>query len=251
MRRKLVGTLFAILGLMLWAGAAPAATLAGTVVAVSGSCTAHGRALKSRRCGAGQRYGRSSRTGSNLKLQMTDGSVISVAPGSSMTVTSYNVGGAGRQCEALVDAGVLRAVVAPVGGPSTFEVATAVGTASVRSGSADWFIVAQAGSAQVGVLAGTVDLTSAATGRSVSIPAHWGTRLRGGLDPMLPRLWAQMEFDAVIAGSHRMLPICPTKVGDSAFADRWRRYLRVLCPWVDAYIRRPQDQHDLGRDLPL
>ena len=34
MRRKLVGTLFAILGLMLWVGAAPATELAGTVVAV-------------------------------------------------------------------------------------------------------------------------------------------------------------------------------------------------------------------------
>jgi len=48
------------------------------------------------------------------------------------------------------------------------------------------------------VLAGTVDLTSIVTGQSVSIPAHWGTRLEAGLDPVLPRLWAQAEFDAVI-----------------------------------------------------
>ena len=38
MRHKLIGTLFAILSLTLWTVAAPAATLAGTVVAVSGSC---------------------------------------------------------------------------------------------------------------------------------------------------------------------------------------------------------------------
>jgi hypothetical protein len=197
MRRKLVGTLFAILGLMLWVGAAPATELAGTVVAVSGSCTAHGRALKS-----GDAVQVSDTvdvpTGSNLKLQLTDGSQISVAQGSSMTVISYSVDGAGRQANLSLAQGVLRAVVAPFGGRSTFEVATAVGTASVRSGSADWFIVVQAGSAQVGVLAGTVDLTSAARGGAVSIPAHWGTRLESGLAPMMPRVWTQMEFKAVI-----------------------------------------------------
>jgi hypothetical protein len=197
MRRKLFGTLFAILGLMLWAGAAPAAELAGKVVAVSGSCTAHGRALKS-----GDAVQVSDTVdvpaGSNLKLQMTDGSEISVAQGSSMAVISYSFDGAGRQAKLSLAQGALRAVVAPFGGPSRFEVATAVGTASVRSGSADWFIVVQAGSAQVGVLAGTVDLTSAARGGAVSIPAHWGTRLESGLAPMMPRVWAQMEFNAVI-----------------------------------------------------
>ena len=45
MRRKLVGTLFPILGLMLPAGAAAGPTLAGTVARVSGSCTAGGRVL--------------------------------------------------------------------------------------------------------------------------------------------------------------------------------------------------------------
>jgi hypothetical protein len=46
MQRKLVSTLFAMIGLLLWADAAPAATLAGTVVAVSGSYTARGYALR-------------------------------------------------------------------------------------------------------------------------------------------------------------------------------------------------------------
>jgi hypothetical protein len=94
--------------------------------------------------------------------------------------------------------GALRAQVTSVTGPSTFEVSTASGTASVGSASADWFIKAQVDSAQVAVLAGTVDLTSIVTGQSVSIPAHWGTRLEAGLDPVLPRLWAQAEFDVVI-----------------------------------------------------
>ena len=196
MQGKFLGTLFAILGLMLWADAAPAVTPAGTAVAVSGSCTARGRALK-----PGDAVQVSDTidvpAGGKLKLRMADGSVISVAPGSSMTVESYHVGGAGRHVKLSLTQGLLRAVVAPVGGPSTFEVSTAVGAAAVRSGSADWFINAQPGSAQVGVLDGDVDLTSAATGRLVSIVSHWGTRLEAGRDPVPPRNWTEAEFDAV------------------------------------------------------
>jgi hypothetical protein len=48
------------------------------------------------------------------------------------------------------------------------------------------------------VLAGTVVLTSLATGRSVTIPARWGTRLETGLDPVAPRLWSAATFaDAI------------------------------------------------------
>jgi len=135
--------------------------------------------------------------GGNLKLQMADRSVVSLAPDSIMTVTSYGVGGSGRDVRLSLTQGVLRANVTSVGGPSTFEVLTAAGTASLASESADWFVKAQPVAVQVGVLAGSIDLTSAATGQSVSIPAHWGTRLETGLDPVLPRIWAQKEFNAV------------------------------------------------------
>jgi hypothetical protein len=196
MQRKVVGTLFAILGLMLWANAAPAATPAGTVVAVSGLCTAGGRALK---LADAVQVGDTVDVpaGGKLKLRMADESLISVKSGSSMTVASYSLGGTRRDAKLSLTQGLLRVVLAPVGGPSTFEVSTAVGTASVRSDTADWFIEAQAGTAQVGVLIGDVDLTSAGTGRSVSIPGHWGARLEAGRDPVPPRNWTQAEFDAV------------------------------------------------------
>lgn len=196
MQRKFVGALFAIFGLMLWANATPAAIPAGTVVAVSGSCSTGGRALKP---GNAVQVGDTINVaaGGKLKLRMADGSVISVAPGSAVTVEGYNVGGTGRYAKLWLTQGLLRAVVAPVGGPSTFEVSTAVGTASVRSASADWFVKAEPGSAQVGVLDGDVDLTSVATGRSVSIPGHWGTRLESGRDPVPPRNWTQAEFDVI------------------------------------------------------
>ena len=184
-QRKSIGALFMIFGL-LWVGAA-AATPAGTVVGVSGSCTDLGRPLSR---GDMVQIGDTLDVlaGGNLKLRMTDGSVISIASGSRITVT-----GSGRVAKLLMTQGLLR--VASVTRP--FEVSTAVGTAAAASDSADWFVKAEARSAQVGVLAGTVNLTSSPTGESVSIPTHWGTRLEAG-PPVPPRVWNQMEFNAVI-----------------------------------------------------
>ncbi len=196
MRCKLIDLLFAMLGLMLWTGVADAIP-AGMVIAVSGSCTGHGCVPK--RGDVVQVPDRITvPAGGHLQLRMADGSVVSVAPGSSMTVARYNIGSTGRYAKLSLTQGLLRVLITPASGPSTFQVATAVGTASVRSGSADWFIKAQADSAQVGVLAGTVELTSALTRQTVSIPSHWGTRSEAGLDPVLPRRWAQREFNAVI-----------------------------------------------------
>jgi hypothetical protein len=192
---KLVGVLFTIFGLIIWAGAA-AATPAGTVIGVSGSCTDHGHVLnRGDAVHAGDAL--DVPAGGNLKLQMADGSVISVAPGGTMTVASYSIDGSGRDVKLWLTQGMLRAQVTSVRGPSKFEVSIPGGTSSVTSKSADLFIEALPDSAQVGVLAGTVDLTSTATGQSVSIPAHWGTHLETGLDPVLPRAWAQREFNAV------------------------------------------------------
>jgi hypothetical protein len=195
MRRKLVGVVFVILGLMIWAGGG-VATPAGTVAVVSGSCTDHGHVLKA---GDAVQIGDTLEVpgGSHLKLQMVDGSVISVAPGSSITVERYNIASSGRDVKLSLTQGLLRAQVSSVTGPSTFDVSTAAGTASVGSASADWFIRTQTGLAQAGVLAGKIDLTSTATGESVSIPAHWGTRLEAGRSPVPPRNWTQAEFEEV------------------------------------------------------
>jgi hypothetical protein len=192
MERKLVGARLAIFGLMLWAGTA-AATPAGTVIRVSGSCTDHGRVLNP---GYIVQIGDLLEVpmGGNLKLRMNDGGVISVASSTRITVANYRNAGSGRGAKLLLAQGLLR--VSSVARP--FEVSTAVGTAAAGSDSADWFIKAEAGSAQVAVLAGTVDFTSKMTGESVTIPARWGTRLEAGLSPLPPRVWSQMEFNAVI-----------------------------------------------------
>lgn len=179
-----------------------AATAAGSVVAVSGECTieTQGRRAVLR---IGDPVGVSDTVdvpaNGKLKLRMSDGSIVSVAAGSRMMIASYQTDAAGQRQEARLTLaqGLLRAVVAPVQRPAAFEVSTAVGTAAVRS--TDWFIEAQGGSAQVGVLAGSVSLISGATGREVTIPARWGARLEAGRDPVSPRVWAPAEFEAVIA----------------------------------------------------
>jgi hypothetical protein len=175
---------------------------AGTVVGISGVCfVVSGGSRAALRLGQSVQVGDTLDVAASakLKLRMADGSIISVASATQVTIRAYAIDAAGQRQDATLSLGqgLLRAVVAPVTGPAKFEVDTAVGTAAVRS--TDWFVEAFRASMQVGVLSGTIVLTSDATGRSVAIPALWGGRLEAGLDPVPPRLWSQAEFDAVLA----------------------------------------------------
>ena len=204
-RRKLLGAVGLILGLILWGCMHPAAPV-GTVVARAGSPIARGHVLK-----RGEAIQINDAIDvparSNLKVQMADGTMISVAPESRLTIANYSAGTDGRHAKLALMQGLLRVLVPPATGPLTFEVSTPVGTASMRSASADWFITAEPDSVRVGVLTGTADLTDEATGQSVLIPSHWGTRMAAGHSPILPRVWTQMEFNAVI----RLTECCQSK----------------------------------------
>jgi hypothetical protein len=136
--------------------------------------------------------------GAKLKLRMNDGSIISVAAGSRLTITDYRVGNGGESRDATLSlgAGLLRAVVSILKGSPHFEVDTATSVAAVRS--TDWFIEAQPGTTQVGVLEGRVSLKSVATGREIVIPARWGARVEAGRDPVPARAWTAAEFESVI-----------------------------------------------------
>lgn len=189
-------------GLLLLADrAASAASPAGEVVGVRGQCfDLSGGGRTALTLGAAVAVGDTVEVpaGARLKLRMSDGSILSLASGSAVTIREYALGPSGRRRNALLSLGLglLRALVT-TGSPGRFAVETAVGVAAVRS--TDWFVEVQPGAARVGVLRGAVTLTSRATGRSVTIPAHWGGRLEAGLDPTPPRLWSPAEFDAVIA----------------------------------------------------
>jgi hypothetical protein len=134
-----------------------------------------------------------------VKLAMSDKSAVSLASATRVTLAAYEVDAAGQRQQArlALAQGLLRVVVAPANGPAGFEVSTSVGTAVAHS--TDWFIEALPGSAQVGVLSGSVSLTSGATGRSVTIPGRWGARLEAGRDPVMARVWGPSEFQGVIS----------------------------------------------------
>jgi hypothetical protein len=200
MRRGIVGLLAGAL-LLLFGNVAATAAPAGTIVGVNGACfvvSAGARTVV--RLGQPVQIGDTVEVPANgkLKLRLIDGSVVSVASGSRMSVAALSTDGAGQRQDARLTLaeGLLRAVVAPVQHPSRFEVNTAVGTASVRS--TDWFVEATGGAMQVGVLTGSVVMTSAATRRSEIIPARWGARLEAGRDPVPPRTWSEAEFQSVI-----------------------------------------------------
>jgi hypothetical protein len=133
--------------------------------------------------------------GAKLKLRMVDGSVLSAASGTRVTIESYVA--QPRDAKLALAAGLLRAVVAKVGQPARFEVDTATGVAAVRS--TDWFIRIVGEATHVGVLEGRVRLASAATHRAVEIPAGQGARVESGHNPVPPHVWSQAEFDDVIA----------------------------------------------------
>ena len=199
-RRELL--LLAIAAALASARSAFAEAGIGNVVGVQGQCTVQrqGRAVSLK---LGETMLASDTitvpAGCKLKLRMSDGSVISLGSGTQVTLAAYQIDAAGQRqnVQLSLAQGLMRAVVSPVDHPATFEVSTAVGTAAVRS--TDWFIEATPGAAQVGVLSGSVTLTSNATQRSVTIPARWGARLEAGRDPVEARVWSPQEFQAVIS----------------------------------------------------
>lgn len=188
--------------LLLLSAAAAVAAPGGSVIGLSGtSYVESGAARHPLKLGEAVQIGDTVEVsaGARLKLRMTDGSVISLASATRMTVGSYEVDTSGRRKEAKLSLGLglLRAVVTRGGGPGTFEVQTAVGTSGVRS--TDWFVETQPGWVQVAVLTGSVALTSAATGAVTTVPARWGAKLDTSHEPATARRWTAAEFGRLIA----------------------------------------------------
>ena len=174
---------------------------AGEVLALSGQCSGEiGGGKKPLKRGDAVHVGETLEVaaGAKLKLRMDDGSIIAIASEGRLTIADYRIGNGGESRTATLSlgAGLLRAVVSALKGSPHFEVDTATGVAAVRS--TDWFIEAQPGSTQVGVLEGRVSLRSVATGTEIVIPAHWGARVEAGRDPVPARVWTGAEFDDFI-----------------------------------------------------
>jgi hypothetical protein len=198
---RLAGFVVAALLVLCLPRGAAAAAQAGEVLAMGGQCFVEAAGQRTAlKLGDAVHVGDTVDVpaGAKLKLRMSDGSVIAAAPGSRVTIDTYDVKGSdSRDAKLSLASGLLRAVVAATGPQSRFEVDTATGVAAVRS--TDWFIEFRPGSTQVGVLSGVVSLTSTATEKSVRIPARWGARVETGRDPVQARVWSDAEFDDVIA----------------------------------------------------
>ena len=206
----------AVFLLCLCSGLAEAGPLAGSVVGLAGQVFVDR---------SGQRYGLrlgdqvfvddtfTVSAGAKLKLRMNDGSVLSLAENTTLRIDAYVLNSYGQRQSAGVSVvgGLIRAITAPGGQSSSFEVNTAVGASGARS--TDWFSGvltasprpgsrlsgAAPGTAYVVVLSGTVALTSRATGGAVLIPPRYGSEVLAGQDPHAPVLHTQAEIDRLIA----------------------------------------------------
>ena len=190
----------AALGLIGIAGTAVAADDAGTVLALAGhSFVTSGANRGELKLGDMVHVGDQVEVsdGAKVRFRMTDGSVVTCAAGTKLTIEAYAVTGTEhREAKFSLASGLLRSVVSAMSQPSHFEVDTATGVAAVRS--TDWFVRVSDAGTQVGVLKGIVSLASQSTGRSVDIPANWGARVEAGKDPVPPRKWDKSEFQDVI-----------------------------------------------------
>jgi hypothetical protein len=202
MRQVLAGAFFAAMLVLAVAGGVNAATPAATVVAVSGQCfvEAEGKRTPLK---TGDTVNVADTidvpASAKLKLRMNDGSIVSVASGSQLTIAAFTVDADGKRHDAQLSLaqGLIRSLVVPVDRPSTFEAKTAVGSAGVRS--TDWFVEMQPGEMSVAVLAGSVALASSATGAEVTIPAGSGADVAAGQDPTQPRVLRKADFAALSA----------------------------------------------------
>jgi hypothetical protein len=134
-----------------------------------------------------------------VKLRMNDGSILSLAPQTNLTVTTYTVNPQGQRQGVVLTlgSGLLRAVVALGQQPSSFEVQTATGSAGVRA--TDWFIEANSAGTGVAVLRGSVDLkTTAASGGEVLINAGQSSSITAGTNPTPPAAMSTADFNSLI-----------------------------------------------------
>jgi hypothetical protein len=202
MSRVLASFVAGIALVLLCLADARAADRAGMVVAIAGDCFVEAGGKRAPLKMGGEVHVADTidvPSNAKLKLRMDDGSILSVAAGSQMTIATYSVDADGKRHEVALSLvqGLLRTVVAPIDRPSTFEVNTAVGSGGARS--TDWFTEMQPGQMVVGVIAGTVVAKSTGTGAEVAIPAGSGASVAAGQDPTAPRVWRKAEFNALIA----------------------------------------------------
>jgi len=148
-----------------------------------------------------------------LKLQMVDGSVLSLGANSHMKIGNYNLSTDGKQrdVELDLDQGLVRAVVSKMAEKSAFEVSTATGVAAARS--TDWFVeyVPVVTLTEVNVLEGTVafsDISTPAGPGTVLIPPMSGSNILGKHAPTPVQSRTQADLAWLIDRTDVRLGLC-------------------------------------------
>ena len=177
----------------------PVTQSAGTVIGVSGDCfvvRGGGRAA----LGLGQPVQVGDildiAVSAKLKLRMEDGSIIAIASGTWMTILALThsmlpASGRMRPNRWGRDCCAPWSLRLPGRRGSKSRLPLAPPRCARQTGLSRPSRAAM----QVGVLSGTIAMTSNATGASITIPARWGARLEAGRNPVPPRVWSQAEFD--------------------------------------------------------
>jgi hypothetical protein len=145
---------------------------------------------------------------SKVRLRMNDGSIITIAPGTRVTIDKYDVDDSGtrQEGELTVSSGLLRAVVSAGSGTPNFEVKTATGVAAVRG--TDWYIDAQGDATRVYVITGTVSLSDRAGGSSVTIPPMEASSVDVRKAPTKIQPVTQLELSALAQRTGFGLGLC-------------------------------------------
>jgi hypothetical protein len=145
---------------------------------------------------------------SKVRLRMNDGSIITLAPGTRMTIDKYDVDGSGvrQDVELTMSSGLLRTVVSAGSGTPNFEVKTATGVAAVRG--TDWYIDAQGDATRVYVVAGIVSLSDPSGGSSVTISPMEASTVDAHKEPMKSRPVTQLELSALVKRTGFGLGLC-------------------------------------------
>jgi hypothetical protein len=145
---------------------------------------------------------------SKVRLRMTDGSILTIASGSKMTIDKYDVDGSGTRqtAELSMSAGLLRAVVSAGGGTPNFEVKTATGVASVRG--TEWYIDTQDNKTQVYVVSGNVTLTDARGQGGVTVTQMATSLVTGQQEPSQIRPITPLELQTLIQRTSLGMGLC-------------------------------------------
>lgn len=109
--------------------------------------------------------------GAKVRLRMNDGTIVTIAPGTRVTIDKYDVAATGtrQDAELTMAKGLLHAVVAAGAETPNFEIKTATGVAAVRG--TDWYVDLQGDATQIYVVTGNVSLADPTGQKPVLIPA--------------------------------------------------------------------------------